>query len=142
MTRVARSVVTRRRLMGLAAMVQGMSSDDFPASYLSVQVAEHGSDARVVTVAGEVDALTAPELAACLAAQFCVAQVVVVNLDEVRLLGSAGLRVLFEANEFATRQDRELRLVCNSPNAALALEVSGLNEYFAMADSVPEALST
>ncbi|MGH3767952.1 MAG: STAS domain-containing protein [Pseudonocardiaceae bacterium] len=119
-----------------------MSNDDFPANILGVQVDEHGSDARVVTVAGEVDALTAPKLAAYLTAQLAVAQVVVVDLDEVRLLGSAGLRVLFEANELATRQDRELRLVCNSPNAALALEVSGLNEYFAMAGSVPEALSS
>jgi anti-anti-sigma regulatory factor len=50
--------------------------------------------------------------------------------------------VLFEANELATRQGRELRLVCNSPNASLALEVSGLREYFAMADSVPEALNS
>ena len=123
-------------------MVRGMSNDDFPANILGVQVAEHGSDARVVTVAGEVDALTAPKLAAYLTAQLAVAQVVVVNLDGVRLLGSAGLRVLFEANELAIRQDRELRLVCNSPNATLALEVSGLSEYFAMADNVPDALST
>ncbi len=123
-------------------MVPGMSNDDFPANILGVQVAEHGSAARVVTVTGEVDALTAPKLAAYLSAQLAVAQVVVVNLDGVRLLGSAGLRVLFEANELATRQDRELRLVCNSPNATLALEVSGLDEYFAMANSVPEALNS
>lgn len=31
---------------------------------LDLQVAEHGPDARVVTVEGEIDALTAPELAA------------------------------------------------------------------------------
>lgn len=122
-------------------MVRGMDDDDFPANILGVQVAEHGPDSRVVTVSGEVDALTAPKLAATLTAQLAVARVVVVNLDEVRLLGSAGLRVLFEANELAIRQDRELRLVCNSPNATMALEVSGLREYFAMADSVPEALN-
>jgi anti-sigma B factor antagonist len=118
-----------------------MDNDDFPANILGVQVAEPGPDSRVVTVSGEVDALTAPKLAATLTAQLAVARVVVVNLDEVRLLGSAGLRVLFEANELAIRQDRELRLVCNSPNATMALEVSGLREYFAMADSVPEALN-
>lgn len=123
-------------------MVRGMNDDDFPANILGVQVSEHGPDSRVVTVSGEVDALTAPKLAAYLTAQLAVARVVVVNLDEVRLLGSAGLRVLFEANELATRQDRELRLVCHSPNANLALEVSGLREYFAMADSVPEALNS
>lgn len=119
-----------------------MNNDDFPANILNVQVAEHGPDSRVVTVSGEVDALTASKLAAYLTAQLTVARVVVVNLDRVRLLGSAGLRVLFEANELAIRQDRQLRLVCNSPNANLALEVSGLRDYFAMADSVPEALNS
>lgn len=126
----------------LRYMVRGMSSDDFPENILGVHVVEYGPDARVVTVAGEVDALTASKLSASLTAQLAVAQVVVVNLDEVRLLGSAGLRALFEANELAIRQDRELRLVCNSPNANLALEVSGLREYFAMADSVPDALGS
>ncbi|HEY6425085.1 MAG TPA: hypothetical protein VIY28_17955 [Pseudonocardiaceae bacterium] len=36
---------------------------NFPADILGLQVTEHGSDARVVTVVGEIDALTAPELA-------------------------------------------------------------------------------
>ena len=62
---------------------------------VDLQVTEHGPDARVVTVTGEVDALTAPELAAFLTAQLAVAQLVVVNLDGVRFLDSAGLSVLF-----------------------------------------------
>jgi len=40
---------------------------------LGLEVAAHGPDARVVTVVGEIDALTAPELAAFLAAQLVVA---------------------------------------------------------------------
>ncbi len=32
-------------------------------SLVDLQMAEHGPDARVVTVTGEVDALTAPQLA-------------------------------------------------------------------------------
>jgi len=47
---------------------------------------------------------------------------VVVDLDGVRFMGSAGLSVLFDANELATREDRDLRLVCNSRTANLALE--------------------
>jgi anti-sigma B factor antagonist len=107
---------------------------------LGLEVAEHGPDARVVTVVGEIDALTAPELAAFLTAQLVAAQVVVVNLDGVRFLGSAGLSVLFEANELATREDRDLRLVCNSQTANWALDATGLREYFTFADSVPDAL--
>jgi anti-anti-sigma factor len=100
-------------------------------------VVEHGADARVVTAVGEIDALTAPELAAFLIAQLVVAQVVVVNLDGVRFLSSAGLRALFEANEFATREDRDLRLVCNSQTANWALETTGLREHFTFTDKVP-----
>jgi anti-sigma B factor antagonist len=114
----------------------GLLSSDI----LGLQVVEHGLDARVVTVVGEIDALTAPDLAAFLTAQLVVAQVVVVNLDGVRFLGSAGLSVLLEANELATREDRDLRLVCNSRTAHLALEVTGLQEQFTCADSVPDAL--
>jgi len=119
--------------------VPGVSSD-FPADILDLQVAEYGPDARVVTVVGEIDALSAPELADCLTAQLTVAQVVVVNLDGVQFLASVGISVLFEANELATQEDRALRLVYNSQTANLALEVTGLREYFTVADSVPDAL--
>jgi anti-sigma B factor antagonist len=115
-------------------------SSDFPADILDLQVAEYGPDARVVTVVGEIDALSAPELADCLTAQLTVAQVVVVNLDGVQFLASVGISVLFEANELATQEDRALRLVYNSQTANLALEVTGLREYFTVADSVPDAL--
>jgi len=115
-------------------------SSNFFADILGLQVAEHGPDARVVTVAGEIDALTAPELAAFLAAQLTVAQTVVVHLDGVRFLGSAGLSALFEANELATREDRDLRLVCNSRAANLALEATGLGKHFTFADNVSNAL--
>ncbi len=104
---------------------------------LDLQVAEHGPDARVVTVVGEIDALTAPELAAFLTAQLVVAPVVVVNLDGVRFLSSAGLRALFEANEFALREDRDLRLVCHSQTANWALEITGLREHFTFTGNVP-----
>ena len=51
----------------------------------------------MVTVSGEIDTLTAPTLARCLTEQLSAAGVVVVDLDGVEFLGSAGLSVLFEA---------------------------------------------
>jgi anti-sigma B factor antagonist len=116
-------------------------SSAFPADILDLQVTEHGTDARVVTVIGEVDALTAPRLADVLTAQLTVARIVVVNLDGVQFMASAGLRVLFEIDELATRQDRCLRLVSNSPTVTLVLETSGLREQFTVADNVPDALN-
>jgi anti-anti-sigma factor len=112
----------------------------FPADILGLQLAEHGSDTRVVTVTGEVDALTAPKLADCLAAQLESARVVVVNLDGVQFLASAGLRVLFEMNELATQHNLDLRLVCNSRTVNLVLETTGLREHFTFANTVPDAL--
>lgn len=125
----------------LLSMVRGMNaSSDFPAS-IGLQVAEHGRGVRVVTVVGHIDALTALELANFLFTQLTVARVVVVDLDGVSLLGSAGLSALFEANELATQQHRALRLVCNSPIANRALAAAGLRESFIVADSVPGALT-
>lgn len=112
----------------------------FPADILGLQVAEHGTDARVVTVTGEVDALTAPELAACLTEQLAVARVVVVDLDGVQLLASAGLRVLFEADELATQQGCHLRLVCRSSTVNLVVDTAGLRDHFTFVDSMADAL--
>ena len=108
---------------------------------LGLEVTEHGPDARVVTVMGEIDALTAGELAAFLTAQLVIAQLVVVNLDAVQFLGSAGLSALIEANEFATRENRHLRLVCHSQTANWALDVTGLREHFTFADNTSDALT-
>lgn len=113
---------------------------DFPADIIGLQVAEHGPHARVVTVRGEVDTLTAPKLASFLHTQLSAARVVVVDLDGVDFLGSAGLSALFEANELAAREDRALRLVCHSRIANRALEATELRDHFTFADTVPDAL--
>jgi anti-sigma B factor antagonist len=113
---------------------------DFPTDIIGLQVAEHGPDARVVTVRGEVDTLTAPRLAGLLTEQLSAARVVVVDLDGVEFLGSAGLSALFEANEQATLHHRVLRLVCHSRIANRALEATELRDRFTFADTVPDAL--
>lgn len=123
-----------------AYIVRSMNvSSNFPSD-IGLRVTEHGLDARVVTVVGQIDRPTALELATSLIAQMAVARLVVVDLDGVRFLGSAGLSALFEANELATQQDRALRLVCNSRIANWALAAAGLRDCFTFADSVPDAL--
>jgi anti-sigma B factor antagonist len=112
-----------------------------PADGLDIQVAEHGPQTRIVIVTGELDALTAPALATVLAKTLAAAQVVVVNLDGVQHLASAGLRVLIEVHELAAEHGGDLWLVCHSVNANRVLDGSGLREHFAFADSVALALS-
>ncbi|MBV8540836.1 MAG: STAS domain-containing protein [Pseudonocardiales bacterium] len=121
-------------------MDSDLPAQDFPADIIGLRVAEHGPDARVVTVTGEVDTLTAPKLASFLNEQLSAARVVVVDLDGVEFLGSAGLSALFEANELATRERRALRLVCHSRIANRALEATELRDQFTFADTVPDAL--
>jgi anti-sigma B factor antagonist len=116
-------------------------SSEFSTPLVGLQVTDHGADTRVVTVTGEVDALTAPTLAACLSAQLAVAQLVVVDLNGLKFLASAGLRVLFEANELALERDRHLRFVCNHPLANQALETTGLRQHLTFTDDVADALS-
>ena len=114
---------------------------DFPADIIGLQVIEHGVDARVVTVTGEVDTVTAPQLAGVLHEQLSTARVVVVDLDGVEFLGSAGLSALVEANQLATEQDCALWLVCHSRIANRALEATELRERFTFADTVADALN-
>jgi anti-sigma B factor antagonist len=76
-----------------------------------------------------------------LTAQLGAARLAVVDLDGVQFLGSAGLSVLVEANELASRQDGDLRLVCSSRPANRALEVTGLRQHFTFVGNVPEALN-
>ena len=116
-------------------------AEPLSSDVLNLRVTEHGTDARVVTVGGEIDALTAPELGALLTAQLAAASLVVVDLERVRFLGSAGLSVLFAANELATRENRYLWLVF--PRRGMvnrALEVTGLHERYNVAETVSAAL--
>ncbi len=126
-------------LLGTRYCANMTVSGDFPVDF-GLQVAKHGSDARVVTVVGQIDAQAGLELANSLVAQLAATRVVIVDLDGVQLLGSAGLSALFDANELAAKQGRVLSLVCHSVIANLALEAAGLWEYFTFADSVPDAV--
>jgi anti-sigma B factor antagonist len=126
--------------LGELAYIVRFVTSDFPVDIMGLQVTDHGSDARVVTVSGEVDAITGPRLFDYLSAQLTAARLVVVDLDGVEFLGSAGLSALFEANEIAIREGRMLRLVCNSRTANRAMEATELKEYFTFAGTVPDAL--
>jgi anti-anti-sigma factor len=106
-----------------------------------MRVTEHGPHARVVTVGGEIDALTAPKLGALLTAHLAATSVLVIDLARVRFLGSAGLSVLFAANELASTGNQSLWLVF--PRRGMvnrALEVIGLSEQFNVAETVVAAL--
>jgi anti-anti-sigma factor len=64
-----------------------------------------------------------------------------VDLNGLKFLASAGLRVLFEINELATERGCHLRFVCNCPIANLVLKTTGLRQHLPFADDVADALN-
>jgi anti-sigma B factor antagonist len=77
-----------------------------------------------------------------LIAQLAAAPLVVLDLNGVQFMGSAGLSVLIKANDLATREGRHLRLVCHSGITNRALQVTGLREQFSFADTASAALQS
>lgn len=104
-------------------------------------VVEHGPDARVVHVVGEIDTLTAPVLRGRLTEQVRAVELVVVDLTEVTFLGSAGLAVLVAAKDEADNAAHRLRIVPGSRIVSRALEATGLLALFDTADAVADALT-
>ncbi len=107
---------------------------------------EIGTDdgAVVMSVRGEVDALTAPQLQARVESLRAVIEragqdtAVVIDLSRVGFLGSAGLSVLQAAAQLAA--PRPLRVTA-SPAARRVIEVTGLDRMFDLYDDLPSALA-
>lgn len=94
---------TLRRELEMALLPSTLSrAGPLSSDILDLHVTAHDPAVCVVTVVGEIDALTAPGLVAVLTAQLIGSPSVVVNVDGVRFLSSAGLHTLLETNELAT----------------------------------------
>jgi anti-sigma B factor antagonist len=101
--------------------------------------------AVVVSVAGEVDMLTAPRLSDAMNSAWDRADAgapIVVDLSRVTFLDSHGLTTLAEASSTARRAGRPLRLVVGEARMViLPLRVSGLDTRLALYPSIGDALA-
>ncbi|MFC5996391.1 STAS domain-containing protein [Pseudonocardia hispaniensis] len=122
---------------GQSSAGAGASSAD---QIVRFEIVDHGRDALVVHVLGEIDTLTAPVLREKLDEHLPTTPLVVLDLSAVTFLGSAGLAVLVSARDTAEQHGHRLRLVCGSRIATRALEATGLLTLFDVADGVSEAL--
>ncbi len=96
---------------------------------LSTRTTEDGT----VTVAavGEVDTFTAAPLRSMLVAHLELQPPeLVIDLSEIRFLGSAGLAVLVETQRAASIRDVPLRLIATTRAVTRPLEVTGLIDQF------------
>jgi anti-sigma B factor antagonist len=96
---------------------------------------------HVVSLRGEIDALTAPRLGSRL---FGLAdegkRAVVVDLSEVSFMDSTGIGVLLSAlNHFAARHG-ELVIVCRDERILRPFELAGLAEHLTIFDTREKAL--
>jgi anti-sigma B factor antagonist len=102
-----------------------------------VRATEH---ALIVTVAGEIDVRTAPEVTA--ATQRALAErpaTIVVDLSEVTFLGSAGLSVLLAAHRRAAPHSR-VHIVATKRTVLRPIQLTGLEQELALFSSLEDAL--
>jgi anti-sigma B factor antagonist len=96
---------------------------------------------HVVSLRGEIDAMTAPRLGSCL---FGLADEgksgVVVDLSEVTFMDSTGIGVLLNALRHFASRHAQLVLVCPTERVLRPFEVTGLVGHLTIFDSREKAL--
>lgn len=102
---------------------------------------ERHSGSVVLAVAGDVDMVTAPQLEPHVDAALTEApEVFVIDLTEVRLLGSAGLAVLVTAQNQAP-PGTSVRIVAGGRTTLRVLELTGLDQTLAIYPTRERALA-
>jgi anti-sigma B factor antagonist len=103
-------------------------------------------DALIIFLEGEIDGLTAPRMRVAIGEAFerLTGRMLVLDLTEVRFLGSAGLRALLDsAAEAITHRGHEpLRVVVDENRPVVRpIEIVGLDNVLALYHSVGDALA-
>lgn len=118
------------------------ASTQHPEPQQFTATVDHRPDAVVVTVTGEVDAATAPELRHVLDDVLADRPaVVVVDLRGVSLLASAGLAALIAAHDQAVL-DTRLRIVATDTTPAMrSVQLTGLGDLLVVHPTLDQALA-
>ncbi|EHR60224.1 anti-anti-sigma factor [Saccharomonospora cyanea NA-134] len=120
-----------------------MSELAVPTSLLGLTTECHGAGV-VVTVSGEIDLGTRDELAEHLDEALGAVsppQSLVVDLNEVTFLGSAGLALLLDTQDAAARKGVPLRVVATQRVVRRPIEAVGLAEALPLHPTVESALT-
>ena len=101
---------------------------------------EPGEAATLVVLRGDLDIATAPELRECLVKVIDEGARIVVDLEAVDFLDSAGLGILVGGLKRARTHGGELELVCSSHDVLKPLEITGLDRVFTIPPGRDSAL--
>jgi anti-anti-sigma factor len=95
----------------------------------------------VITLAGELDLASAPDLAAAIDdATAAAAEVVIVDLRGLEFMDSTGISVLVQAHQAAAQSRYRFALVKGSPQIDRILSLTGLDEQRTLLDAPEELL--
>ncbi|GAB3877994.1 hypothetical protein GCM10029964_027980 [Kibdelosporangium lantanae] len=97
--------------------------------------------ATVVSVSGEIDIDTITDLTDVLTETLGVADLLVVDLTDVRFIDSIGLRGLVDVHIQAASNKRRVRFVVGDGAARRPIEIAGLNQVLAIHPTATSALS-
>jgi anti-anti-sigma factor len=110
-------------------------------STFALHTASDAAETVVLTVTGEVDMTTAPELAKAFEGMAGPVHRVIVDLSAVAFLDSSGLNVLLRGRRELAATDIDLRVV--APPASVVrrvIEIAQLHESLSPVDSLDDAL--
>jgi anti-sigma B factor antagonist len=96
---------------------------------LNITVERHNATTLVV-LRGDLDLATAPDLRECLVEVIDEGARIVIDLEAVDFLDSAGLGILVGGLKRARTAGGELELVCSSREVLRPLEITGLDRLF------------
>jgi anti-sigma B factor antagonist len=115
---------------------------DKPVEPTSFDVGKHqAGEAVVLTVAGEVDMLTAPKLTEAIKAALAAApKILVVDLSKVEFLASAGMTALVTAQAEVVPPTR-FAVVADGPATSRPIKLMGIDSVLPLYSSLDSALS-
>ena len=98
-----------------------------------------GSDRYVITVSGEVDLATSPELDnAIIAAIESGTSSVAINLTDVSFMDSSGLGVIVRGLKRCREADKDLDLVITNERVLKVFGITGLDQVIPIHDSIQD----
>ena len=98
-----------------------------------------GSDRFVITVSGEVDLASSPELdTAIIAAIESGATSVVIDLTDVSFMDSSGLGVIVRGLKRCREADKDLDLVITNERVLKVFGITGLDQVIPIHDSIED----
>lgn len=107
-----------------------LSDDSLEATGgLKVDVQTEGNHG-IITVTGEIDLATAPELSEAIRHLLYTASRIVIDLDQVSFIDSTGLSVLVATYRRMTTEGGSMALVCNNASCMRVMQMTGLSRLF------------